>query len=143
MIITGGKYWAKAGSGAAKATSATPAANRTALVLTNARLVRDVFAGPRDLPAPARGGNPIWSRPNQSAYSRRPSVRRLATYTAAREVISSAPAPTGKRVILVLFNPTSVARAKRSTAATASRRMCARKSAAIMSVTEPARGVGA
>jgi hypothetical protein len=134
MIITGGKYWAAAGSSPQAETSATPAANRMAALFTNSRPVGDLFAGRRDLLALlVRGGNPIWSRPNPSAYSRRLSVRRLATYTAARGANSSAPAPYGRRVI-----PEVIGHAKRSTAATASRRMCARKSAAIVSVTERA-----
>ena len=50
MISGGGKYWAVAGSGAAKATSASPAAaHRTAFAFTDAFLVCDLLAARRDL----------------------------------------------------------------------------------------------
>src|SRR5580692_9068466 len=74
MIITGGKYWAATGNSPQAETSANPAAYRTALVLTNTRLVRDRIAGRRDLSSPAREGNPIWSR-----LSRCPSDQRSAS----------------------------------------------------------------
>jgi hypothetical protein len=47
MIITGGKYWAAAGNGAPIATSAIPAANRTARAFKDAFLVCDSFATSR------------------------------------------------------------------------------------------------
>jgi len=74
MISGGGKYWAAAGSGAAKATSASAAAHRTALALMGAFPVGDRFArgAARPMGARAREGNPICSRPNAFAYSRRP-----------------------------------------------------------------------
>src|ERR1700734_1507866 len=50
MISGGGKYWAVAGSGMAKATNASPAANRTALTIISAFLVGDLPVAPRDLP---------------------------------------------------------------------------------------------
>jgi hypothetical protein len=50
MIITGGKYWAVAGSGAPTATSASAAANRTAFAFIEAVLVCDLPVAPRDLP---------------------------------------------------------------------------------------------
>jgi hypothetical protein len=49
MISGGGKYWAVAGSGAAKAANASPAANRTGLTLMGAFLVGDLLAARRDL----------------------------------------------------------------------------------------------
>src|ERR1700733_391712 len=49
MISGGGKYWAVAGRGAAKATNASPAANRTALTIMSAFLVGDLLAGRRGL----------------------------------------------------------------------------------------------
>ncbi len=48
-MISGGKYWAVAGSGAAEATNPIPAANRTALTLMGAFLVGDLLAARRDL----------------------------------------------------------------------------------------------
>ena len=50
MISAGGKYWPEAGSGAAIATSARPAANRTAFAFMDALLVCDLPVAPRDLP---------------------------------------------------------------------------------------------
>ena len=50
MISAGGKYWPEAGSGAPTATSATAAANRTALAFMDAFLVCDLPVAPRDLP---------------------------------------------------------------------------------------------
>jgi hypothetical protein len=49
MISGGGKYWAVAGSGAAKATSASAAAHRTAFAFMDAILVCDLLAAWRDL----------------------------------------------------------------------------------------------
>jgi hypothetical protein len=73
MISGGGKYWPAAGSGAARATSAAPAANRTALAVTDAFLAGDPLWAARDLSTrqPAQE-NPSWNRPNEFAYSRRP-----------------------------------------------------------------------
>jgi hypothetical protein len=49
MINGGGKYWPEAGSGAAKATSASAAARRTTLAFTDAFLLCDLRAARRDL----------------------------------------------------------------------------------------------
>jgi hypothetical protein len=49
MISGGGKYWADAGNGAAKATSSSAAANRAALALMDAFPVGDLLAARRDL----------------------------------------------------------------------------------------------
>ena len=71
-MISGGKYWPAAGSGAAKATTASAAAHRRAFAFIDAFLVCDLLAAARLIDARSRGGNPIWSRPTQFAYSRRP-----------------------------------------------------------------------
>jgi len=47
-ISGGGKYWLAAGSGAAKATSAAPAANRTALAFMDAFLAGDPLLAQRE-----------------------------------------------------------------------------------------------
>jgi hypothetical protein len=47
----GGKYWAEAGNGATKATSASPAVNRTALAFMDAVLICDLLESRRDLSA--------------------------------------------------------------------------------------------
>jgi hypothetical protein len=49
MISGGGKYWPAAGSGAAKASRAAPAANRTALAFMEAFLAGGPLSARRDL----------------------------------------------------------------------------------------------
>jgi hypothetical protein len=49
MISGGGKYWAFAGNDAAKASSASAAAHRTAFAFMGAFLVCDLLAARRDL----------------------------------------------------------------------------------------------
>jgi hypothetical protein len=49
MISAGGKYWPAAGIGAAKAASASAAANRTALAVSDAFLAGDPLTAQRDL----------------------------------------------------------------------------------------------
>src|ERR1700735_1364717 len=72
MISAGGKYWPEAGTGRGKAASASRAAPRTPFAVTDAFLVCDWLAAQRDRAGrQPRGGNPIWSRPNPFAYSRR------------------------------------------------------------------------
>ena len=73
MIRGGGKYWPKAGNGAPKA-SASPTANRTALIFMDAFLIRDLLASRPMTPRPL-GRTPSWSPRKQSAYFASPAVR--------------------------------------------------------------------
>jgi hypothetical protein len=67
MISAGGKYWPAAGRGAAKAMSAAPAANRTAVAFIDAFLAGDPLSGQHDLsPRQPAQENPSGAVPTNS-----------------------------------------------------------------------------
>src|SRR5579863_7612511 len=73
MISAGGKYWAVAGTGAAKTIRASAAAHRMTFAFIDAFFcVRFARGAARPIAARTGGRNPISSRPTQFAYSRRP-----------------------------------------------------------------------
>ena len=142
MIRGGGKYCAAAGSGAATATSASPAANRMAFAFMDAFFVCDLLAARRGLSTrqPAEkipSGAALANSLVRAAVAHR--IAALRTYTAVRRANSSTPSPRKARHSR-RGQSAGMRQTKRSTAATlpdAGARGRARRSRA---TTEPRRG---
>src|ERR1700722_18431562 len=107
MIITGGKYCAEAGTGAAQAISVSAAARPTTFGFSDAFLGCNLFAARRDLQERQPAENPIWSALANSPVRavRCASDCHHGAYTAIGRANSSAPLHGDARVPLVVVNP--------------------------------------